>query len=152
MTANFAEELVQVGGTKIQLFKGGAGEPLLLLHGPGGNRGWLRYVQSLADQYTVYLPTHPGFGASERPDWIPPVSSAIIPGSGQLLLGQERGAIYLTMEVFLLTRFLAFSGNGRRESDAYRDLAFEIIPGTVAPGEPEDLNDFEVGPVYPAHE
>ena len=63
---------------------------------------------------------------SERPDWIPPVSSAIIPGSGQLLLGQERGAIYLTMEVFLVTRFLAFSGNGRRESDAYRDLAFEV--------------------------
>ena len=70
MAANFAEELVQVGGTKIQLFKGGSGEPLLLLHGSGGNRGWLRYVQSLAKQYTVYLPTHPGFGASERPDWI----------------------------------------------------------------------------------
>ncbi len=70
MTANFTEELVQVGGTKIQLFKGGAGDPLLLLHGAGGNRGWLRYVQSLAEQYTVYLPTHPGFGASERPDWI----------------------------------------------------------------------------------
>ena len=70
MTANFTEELVQVGGTKIQLFKGGSGEPLLLLHGAGGNRGWLRYVRSLAEQYTVYLPTHPGFGASERPGWI----------------------------------------------------------------------------------
>ena len=32
------------------------------------------------------------------------------------------------------------------------DLAFEIIPGTVAPREPEDLNDFETGPIYPVHE
>ncbi len=70
MTANFAEALVEVGGTTIQLFKGGSGEPLLLLHGYGGNRGWLRYVQSLADKYTVYLTGHPGFGASQRPDWI----------------------------------------------------------------------------------
>jgi len=32
------------------------------------------------------------------------------------------------------------------------DLAFEIIPGTVARREPEDLNDFEIGPIYPAGE
>ena len=32
------------------------------------------------------------------------------------------------------------------------DLAFEIIPGTVAPREPERLNDFEVGPSYLVHE
>ncbi len=32
------------------------------------------------------------------------------------------------------------------------DLAFEIIPGTVAHREPEDLNDFETGPIYPAGE
>ena len=70
MTASFAEESVRIGETKIQLFKGGSGEPLLLLHGSGGNRGWLRYVQSLAKEFTVYLPTHPGFGASDRPDWI----------------------------------------------------------------------------------
>ncbi len=32
------------------------------------------------------------------------------------------------------------------------DLAFEIIPGTVAPRGAEEINDFEVGPIYPAHE
>ena len=30
------------------------------------------------------------------------------------------------------------------------DLVFEIIPGTVEPHDPEELNDFEIGPVYPA--
>ncbi|MCZ6463802.1 MAG: SCP2 sterol-binding domain-containing protein, partial [Proteobacteria bacterium] len=32
------------------------------------------------------------------------------------------------------------------------DLAFEIIPGTVTPREAEELNDFEIGPIFPAHE
>ncbi len=32
------------------------------------------------------------------------------------------------------------------------DLAFEILPGTVAPRKPEELNDFETGPIYAAHE
>ena len=67
---SFAQETVNVGGCNLQLFKGGAGEPLLVLHGAGGNRGPLRYAQALAAHYTVYLPTHPGFGASDRPEWI----------------------------------------------------------------------------------
>ncbi len=70
MAANFSEEFVDVGGSKVQLLKGGAGEPLLLLHGAGGNPGALRYAQALADRYTVYMPSHPGFGQSERPDWL----------------------------------------------------------------------------------
>ena len=70
MSSTFTEEFVQIGNSKLQLLKGGSGEPLLLLHGAGGNRGWLRYVQRLSEQYTVYLPTHPGFGLSDRADWI----------------------------------------------------------------------------------
>ena len=70
MAAGFTEEFVDVGGTKVHLLKGGSGEPLLLLHGSGGNEGWLRYVQALADRYTVYFPSHPGFDQSGRPDWL----------------------------------------------------------------------------------
>ena len=66
----FNEETIDVGGTKVQMLKGGSGEPLLLLHGASGNTGWLRYVQALAEHYTVYYPTHPGFGPSDRPEWL----------------------------------------------------------------------------------
>ena len=70
MPTQFSEEFLKVGNDKIQLFKGGSGDPLLILHGAGGNRGPLRYAQALANHFTVYLPSHPGFGKSDRPEWI----------------------------------------------------------------------------------
>jgi pimeloyl-ACP methyl ester carboxylesterase len=70
MALGLTEEIVVIGGNKLHMMKGGTGDPLLILHGAGGNRGWLSYVQDLSNQFTVYLPTHPGFGASDRPNWI----------------------------------------------------------------------------------
>jgi hypothetical protein len=35
------------------VLKGGAGEPLLLLHGAGGHHGWLSYHRALSQQFTV---------------------------------------------------------------------------------------------------
>ena len=66
----FTEEMVDVGGTKVHTLKGGSGEPLLLLHGANGNSGWAKFVDALAEKYTVYYPSHPGYGKSERPDWL----------------------------------------------------------------------------------
>ena len=70
MAGAFTEEFVDVGGTKVHMMSGGSGEPLVILHGAGGNAGWLRYAQALADKYTVYIPSHPGYGQSERPEWL----------------------------------------------------------------------------------
>ena len=70
MPQAFTEQFVEVGGTKIEVMVGGAGDPMLVLHGSGGNKGWLQYLQSLSDHYQVYAPSHPGFGNSERPDWL----------------------------------------------------------------------------------
>ena len=64
------DEIIAIAGTRIQLLKGGNGAPLLLLHGAGGNPGWLPYHQALAQHYTVYAPSHPGYDRSSRPDWI----------------------------------------------------------------------------------
>ncbi len=70
MATAFTEEMVDVGGAKIQVLKGGSGDPLLLFHGAGGSSGWLNYVQALSEKYTVYLPSHPGYGKSDRPEWL----------------------------------------------------------------------------------
>src|SRR5882724_672854 len=61
----FQEEFLNVRGTKIQLLKGGSGDPLLYLHSAGGEVTWLPFFEQLAQRYTVYLPAHPGFSQSE---------------------------------------------------------------------------------------
>jgi len=63
-------EMVEAGGLKLQVIKGGTGQPLLLLHDEMGHPGWLRYHEALAQQHTLYIPLHPGCGKSERPDWL----------------------------------------------------------------------------------
>ena len=70
MPAGVHEAFVTVGGAQIRLLKGGAGAPLLVLHGMEGSLGWRQYTQALADHFTVYLPSHPGFDGSERPVWL----------------------------------------------------------------------------------
>ena len=70
MTGDHTDQVIEVAGTRLQLLKGGRGAPLLLLHGAGGNPGWLPYHQALAQHFTVYAPSHPGYDQSGRPDWI----------------------------------------------------------------------------------
>jgi pimeloyl-ACP methyl ester carboxylesterase len=57
---------VKLYGTEIELIKGGAGQPLVIFHGPWGNPGWLNWLDRLATDFDIFLPTHPGFGASPR--------------------------------------------------------------------------------------
>jgi pimeloyl-ACP methyl ester carboxylesterase len=64
------EERIHVGDIEVQAWVGGRGAPLLVLHGAGANRGWLRWVDLVAERYTVWAPTHPGFGASGDAEWM----------------------------------------------------------------------------------
>jgi pimeloyl-ACP methyl ester carboxylesterase len=64
------EETIAVGETKVHVQIGGRGAPLVVLHGAGGPRGWRRWMARLAERYTVYAPTHPGFGRSDAADWM----------------------------------------------------------------------------------
>jgi pimeloyl-ACP methyl ester carboxylesterase len=64
------EETISVGGIDVHTWIGGQGDPLLVLHGAGGNRGWRRWLELVARRYTVWAPTHPGFGASGDAEWM----------------------------------------------------------------------------------
>ena len=66
----FTETFVEAAGLRIQLRRGGDGPPLLILHGELGVPGWLSAYAQLAQHFTVYVPSLPGFGQSSRPEWI----------------------------------------------------------------------------------
>ena len=73
-TTSVVEEFVEVGGAKVHLLKGGEGPPLLFLHSIEGNLGWMPWMEHFSKSATVYAPTHPGFGTSERPEYLETVS------------------------------------------------------------------------------
>ena len=66
----WTEDVVQAAGAKVQIVKGGQGEPLLIFHDELGHPGWLRYHEALAQRHTLFIPSHPGYGTSEHLDWI----------------------------------------------------------------------------------
>jgi pimeloyl-ACP methyl ester carboxylesterase len=64
------QERITVGGIEVHTWVGGHGDPLLVLHGAGGNRGWTRWLAQVAERFTVWAPTHPGFGPSGDAEWM----------------------------------------------------------------------------------
>jgi pimeloyl-ACP methyl ester carboxylesterase len=68
--ATWTEEVIELAGTSVQMVKGGTGEPLLVLHDEMGHPGWLRFHEALSQEFTLYIPSHPGFGGSKYLDWI----------------------------------------------------------------------------------
>jgi pimeloyl-ACP methyl ester carboxylesterase len=66
----FTESFIEAAGGKIHVLKGGSGSPMLVLHHDVGNPGWLPFYADLARDFTVLVPSHPGFGKSDRPEWM----------------------------------------------------------------------------------
>ena len=64
------ERTIRVGDIDVHTWVGGRGAPLLILHGAGGNRGWTRWMEQVGERFTVWAPTHPGFGRSGAADWM----------------------------------------------------------------------------------
>ena len=67
---SFTDEMVEVAFGKVHVMKAGAGNPLVVYQDDLGSPGWLPFYTQLAQSFTVYVPSHPGFGKSERPDWM----------------------------------------------------------------------------------
>lgn len=70
MEAHWKESLVDAGGVKLRLRRGGNGPPLLVLHHDIGTVDRLPFYDLLAKRFDVLLPEHPGYGQSERPIWM----------------------------------------------------------------------------------
>ena len=66
----WTEQIVEAAGSTLQLIKGGSGEPLLILHDEIGHPGWLRFHHALSENYTLNIPSPPGFGESPQLEWV----------------------------------------------------------------------------------
>jgi len=69
-SASWAEQALTIAGGKLHLMRGGSGRTLLLLHHDTGTVDRLPFYDALAAQYDVIIPHHPGWGKSERPQWL----------------------------------------------------------------------------------
>jgi pimeloyl-ACP methyl ester carboxylesterase len=72
--ADAAETYVTVCDCRTFIRRGGAGEPVLFLHGAGGLPGWQPFHARLAERYDVFAPDHPGYGQSDNPGWLEEVA------------------------------------------------------------------------------
>src|SRR6266481_5921278 len=61
---------VEVAGSKLHLSRAGSGWPVLVLHHDIGSPERLEFYDALAGRFDVLVPHHPGYGKSERPQWL----------------------------------------------------------------------------------
>ncbi|MDQ1335060.1 MAG: Alpha/beta hydrolase [Thermodesulfobacteriota bacterium] len=65
--AGVEQKEIQVHGNPIPYLSGGTGEPLILLHGFGGDKNhWVRIAKYLTTHFQVIAPDLPGFGEGNR--------------------------------------------------------------------------------------
>jgi len=59
------QESIKVNGLDVRYYAAGQGEPLVVIHGGGGDaRTWWNNIAELSTKYAVYAPDLPGFGGS----------------------------------------------------------------------------------------
>jgi pimeloyl-ACP methyl ester carboxylesterase len=66
----WTETAVEFAGVKLHLARAGSGRPLLVLHHDIGSPERLDFYDALANRFDVLVPHHPGYGKSERPQWL----------------------------------------------------------------------------------
>src|SRR5438477_13078881 len=72
----FSERFIEVDGCRLNLRRGGSGEPLLYLHGASGAPAVLPFMEKLAQRFDVLVPEHPGYGLSDEPEWLENIHDA----------------------------------------------------------------------------
>lgn len=90
----YRSDLLEVRGVRTHVYQGGRGKPLLVLHPEFCADQWHPYHDRLASHFRVVAPDHPGFGRSERPDWMEQVDDLVFHYVDLLdLLGFERVSV-----------------------------------------------------------
>ncbi len=70
MPTGWTESAVELAGFKLHVARAGGGRPVLVLHHDIGSPGRLPFYDALAERFDVLVPHHPGYGKSERPEWL----------------------------------------------------------------------------------
>ena len=66
----WTSETIPIAGAALHVARAGSGTPLLVLHHDIGTLEKLPFYDALAQQFTVLIPSHPGYDGSERPAWM----------------------------------------------------------------------------------
>jgi len=69
-SAGWNETAVELTGVKLHVARAGSGRPVLVLHHDIGSPERLDFYDALARRFDVIVPHHPGYGRSERPQWL----------------------------------------------------------------------------------
>jgi len=126
----WTESTVEFAGWKLHLARGGSGRPALVLHHDIGTPDHLPFYDALAAKYEVLIPHHPGYGRSERPEWMRSVRDIAVVYRGLLGdLGLEKAALI----------GLGFGGwiAAEMASMAPRDLSALVLVGAMGVKPPE---------------
>jgi pimeloyl-ACP methyl ester carboxylesterase len=70
MSVAWTDSVHEIAGTKMHLSRAGSGRPVLILHHDIGSPDRLPFYDALAGSFDVLIPHHPGWGKSERPQWL----------------------------------------------------------------------------------
>ncbi len=66
----WTDSSAQIAGTKLEYSRAGSGAPVLVLHHDIGTLDRLPFYDALAANNDAIVVKHPGFGKTERPDWM----------------------------------------------------------------------------------
>ena len=127
---NFVDSYVEVDGCRTHLRRGGAGQPLVFLHGASGAPVIQPFMEKLAERFDVLVPEHPGYGLSDEPEWLENIHDMAyfyldflesLDLSGVTLVGSSMGG-WIAMEMAV------------RSTARIRSLVLVSPAGIAAPG------------------
>ena len=103
---------------------------------------WCRAVSQVPDSSALSPPLPPPPAPRGAPVWLRPAASLILPGAGQLLAHQDRGAVYLAVELYSVARIIQLTHEGERQANRFRDLAFEVARRGFAPAQRDTVFEY----------